>query len=192
LIEISKRSQRYRHIIFFLFPFKELNDTKTWETIQKLNEFKGKVIVIHNKIYLKELNMQMDLKQFKSEIIQIEATLNDLEDSKMIVDTLLKMTKNMSRKRVLKITKLGPGEVGKITIFKQLYLMKSFKSFSKGIYNLAKAVVPNVIQGLKILFTILINSGKWIPKDSLFVHYFIHSVDDSFYRINYQEQINDL
>jgi hypothetical protein len=201
LIEIQK-DLKDTDIIFFLFPFQELNDTKIWETIQKLNEFQGKVIVIHNKIYLEELNMEKELKEFKSEIIQMDATLNDPEDSKRIVDTLVEMTKNMSRKRVLKIAMLGPGEVGKTTIFKRLHVMKSSKSFSIGRYNLAKAAVPNIIHGLKVLFSILIHSGKWIPKDPLFVHYFIHTADNSFSRVgdidfdsdlkNYQQQINDL
>jgi GTPase SAR1 family protein len=198
-------------IVIFLFS---LEDTKMWEEsfihFQKLKkEFKtGKIIAIHNKKDLKSENMEIDSKKFKkSELIEVCLKGNS-QDSEKIIEMILKITKKMKFAHVkekiepkndqkpLNIVLLGPGEVGKSTIFKRLKLKNN--SLVSTEYSLYQAVASsNILHGMKNLFPQLLKE-KWNPKDQVFVQD-IMDLDDANIQIfsntllsNFKDQIKDL
>jgi hypothetical protein len=184
-----------------------MNNQKTLNKFQKLSkEFKKEnVILIHNKKDLKEENKKIDFKIFKksSEFQQIESCLNNPEDFKKIIEMILNIsqkiqyTKKIKKKELLNIPLLGPGEVGKTSIFKKIKKIKNNTYNKRELEMFQYYAQENVLFGLRKMFELL-NLEGWEPEDPKFVQDFLNIdeymiVTDSYSLLTkFKDQMKDL
>jgi hypothetical protein len=198
-----------------------MKDVKKWNETYKyfqkvVNESKGKTLIaIYNKKDLKEENKELDSKLFKKyvNIQQIETCLNDSNDSKNIIELILKISRNLriqkaslksnelaidiesnNSQKTLNIVLLGPGEVGKSTIIRQLRMQNKLHFNENEIENFKNVAAANVFVGLQKIFKKLQNTGNWEPTDSKFVDEILNLDDNQIIHAsefieNYEEQI---